>query len=151
MFIKWLDQEASGQKLSSHFHHAAPDTEEVYFPGLDPPSVPLPMEPALSRYVDGYFKSIHLMYPCIDESTIRSMLQDVQSARQESEINMLLLYLVVSLGADCSTDTRSTTEVGERYLQIVWKALPSILGRVDRIAVQCLLLMTIAYRCVSLF
>lgn len=165
VFVKWLDEEASGgmKQPSSHLKHGMSGAEEMILPGqLELCHHPLPPQPALETYISTYFRTFHILYPVLEESWLRSQLirstnggpQQTATAAGEDFVTPVV-YLVVSLGASMSTTTASTasnqqsSNVSKTYLDLAWKALSVILGRPFRSSVQALVLMAVALRLVS--
>ncbi|KAJ9118362.1 hypothetical protein QFC24_006190 [Naganishia onofrii] len=162
VFVKWLDEEASGgmKQPSSHLKHGMSGAEEMILPGqLELCHHPLPPQPALETYISTYFRTFHILYPVLEESWLRSQLirstnggpQQTATAAGEDFVTPVV-YLVVSLGASMSTTTAPTasnqqsSNVSKTYLDLAWKALSVILGRPFRSSVQALVLMAVALR-----
>ncbi|KAK4049898.1 hypothetical protein OIO90_005287 [Microbotryomycetes sp. JL221] len=147
IYIKWFDQEQPGQRLASHFGHAAESVEEMSsIPGIGVPHVQLPNAVDLRRYVQAYFVKSHPFYPVLDRSTFERYLEarHLEQAVEPVGIDRLLLYLVTLIGADSSTGSRALSSIGGQYLTAAWQSLPLVLAYVDRKSAQCLVLLALA-------
>lgn len=166
VFIKWFDQEQPGQRFTSHFAPAAEAVEEVSFPGLEVAYGALPDSHILSYYVKAYFTNVHAYYPILDPAQFSAYFpaNSAQPARDEEGASApagnprraepegvlrILMYLVVSLGADSCSGQRGTSSVGNEFFQLAWQSLPTLLGAVNRSSAQALLLLAVACRSVS--
>lgn len=123
-------------------------TEEYIFPGLDDAEVHLPDNDTLTRYLDSYFTTTHYSYPFLEEYATRQLLEVPREALDP--VHRALLYALCSHGADAPGLAGSISSEGERYMQLAWKALPSLLSRPFRSTVQVLLLLCFSLRHVGL-
>ncbi len=126
-------------------------SEELLFPGMVEPRHPLPPEPDLSTFVDAYFRGHHVLYPMLDEATIRAHISEYVDLNNIEDCLVPVLYMVVSLGADMASGRCRTTEVGKRYFEYAWKTLPVLMARPFRTSAQALILLALALRAVSLW
>lgn len=123
----------------------ASSEEEFLFPGLDSATNELPPTEILDSYLDSYFGSTHLMFPVVDEVTVRDMASVSGSL---DPVHRTILYAICSMGADAAQTTSEmvVSAEGQRLLEAAWKSLPSILARPFRPSVQALILIAIAFR-----
>ncbi|KAM0786293.1 hypothetical protein ACM66B_001771 [Microbotryomycetes sp. NB124-2] len=146
VYIKWFDQEQPGQKLASHFGHAAESVEEMSIPGLFVPHVLLPPRADLARYVSTYFAKAHIYFPILDYAAYRAFTEPDMPIVEPVGVQRALLYLVIGIGAELATSKRGLSQVGEDMLAAVWQGLPLLLAAVDRLSAQALALMALACR-----
>jgi hypothetical protein len=93
--------------------------------------------------IDSYFGSTHILFPIVDEATVRGL------ATMPSEldpVNRALLWALCSLGLDASYHGTRITDQGENLLQMAYLAIPSMLACPFRSSVQALLLLAICMR-----
>lgn len=148
VFMKWLQQERPDQHLAGHFGHAAADVEEVSFPGLGVAHVDLPPLHETSAFVSSYFDRVHPYHPVLDKRKFDHWLSASGRHYEPEGFERLVLYLVISIGADYSTGNRALSPTGGVFLKAAWQSLPFILGAVNRSSAQALVLLAIACRCV---
>ncbi|KAK4050238.1 hypothetical protein OIV83_003559 [Microbotryomycetes sp. JL201] len=146
VYIKWFDQEQPGQKLASHFGHAAESVEGMWIPGLSVPHVQLPAAPEMAHYVNTFFAKAYPFFPVVDRSAYRAFADPNISNLEPAGLERVLLYLVVGIGADLAQSKRSLSQIGEQMLQAAWQALPTLLAAVDRRSAQGLILLALACR-----
>ncbi|KDE04373.1 hypothetical protein MVLG_05165 [Microbotryum lychnidis-dioicae p1A1 Lamole] len=143
--LKWLDSESTSRDgLAQHLKQGVASAEQYVFPGLDDPESHLPDLGTLNQYLDSYFTSTHYSYPFLDETATRQLLHTPQHLLDP--VNRALLYALCSLGADATDLAGVISSEGERYMQLAWKSLPSLLARPFRSSVQVLLLICLSLR-----
>ncbi|KAI5477299.1 hypothetical protein MNV49_006520 [Pseudohyphozyma bogoriensis] len=142
--LRWLDAESTGTKLSHYLRHGMTTTEENLFAGLDDPTCHLPDVATLSRYLDVYFGSTHIMFPFLNETATRQLAGLPYSSI--NAVNRALLYALCANAANADSLTGSTCAESEKYSQLAWKALPSLLARPFRTTIQTLLLMCLTLK-----
>ncbi|KAK4057262.1 hypothetical protein OIO90_001759 [Microbotryomycetes sp. JL221] len=142
--LRWLDNASSGTQLSDHLKHGLATSDEWLFAGLDDPEDHLPDNTALHRYADMFFVSTFPIFPFLEEGEIRSLINNPRSSL--NAVTKALLYALIAHSADSECEPGTLSPVGTKFLQLAWKALPSIASRPYRVSVQALIMLSLALR-----
>jgi hypothetical protein len=150
--VKSLDlylKRADGQPISGIFVHGMKHAEEMHLDNAYQ-WMKLPDLASLDSYIDSFSRHVHTVYTILDLDDARSnsawllSSQDVSSIGQSELPMLMIVYLIVSIGADEAAG--GYTQEGADYLQ----AAAHLLGQVIFVpylpTVQSLLLLAIAYR-----
>lgn len=135
--------------LSNHFTHSMRHVEEWSLPT----TLSWPLLPEISRcemYMTVFFSRVHILYPLLDidqtKNQIRrfARLQDLKAIPPEQISILACAYVIISLGAD--EKAQRITADGEKYLKAATGLLSHILLMPYLSSLQCLILLTIAFR-----
>lgn len=146
IFLKWLDTESRGAPLTPYLRHGVSSSDEFGYSVDESLIKPLPPPEEVTVYLDRYFQTSHVMYPCIDEAEMREIASNPEALKKDP-ILRVVLYLVICIGNDVGmTPQISFSQDGSRYLEAAWAFLPLVMSRPFKSSVQALCLLSIALR-----